>query len=129
MPSAMPITAQKNTEVNTSARVVIDADHTPIRPSRVKVTKHNRAMRLPASCQPSRDESRMPMLGGMLCKIISMPLSTWSIGQRMARNTSRKLCTRKLRVACTQSPSGMVADWNGSSRLNSDIRAYLGKGR
>ncbi|MNJ65655.1 hypothetical protein D3C77_616790 [compost metagenome] len=89
------------------------------------MTKHSSAMRLPASCQPSNDERMMPMVGGMLCRVNSMPLSTWSIGQRMARNTSRKLCTRKFRVAVTQSPKGMVAAWNGSRRLNSDMRAYL----
>ncbi|MNO77839.1 hypothetical protein D3C76_689610 [compost metagenome] len=125
MPSGMPITAQKNTEVSTSARVVMDSDHTPISPSRVRVTKHNKAMRLPASCQPSRLDSRIPMLGGMLCRVNSMPLSTWSIGQRMARNTSRKLCTRKFRALSTQVPRGIVAPWKGSRKLKSDINAYL----
>ncbi|MCY1243991.1 hypothetical protein D9M72_570390 [compost metagenome] len=94
MPSGIPITAQKNTEVSTSARVVMDSDQTPIRPSRVRVTKQSSAMRLPANCQPSKEDRMMPMVGGMLCRTYSMPLSTWSMGQRMARNRSRKLCTR-----------------------------------
>ncbi|MCY1402956.1 hypothetical protein D9M71_181190 [compost metagenome] len=94
IPSGMPITAQKNTEVSTSARVVMDSDHTPMRPSSVKVTKHSSAIRLPAICQPSNEDRMMPMVGGMLCSTYSMQLSTWSMGQRMARNRSRKLCTR-----------------------------------
>ncbi|MCY1534892.1 hypothetical protein D9M68_702760 [compost metagenome] len=94
MPSGTPTRAQKNTEVSTSARVVMDSDQTPISPSSVSVTAHSSAMRGPASCQPSSDDSRMPMVGGMLCRMYSKPLSTWSMGQRMARNTSRKLCTR-----------------------------------
>ncbi|MNN44954.1 hypothetical protein D3C81_1592640 [compost metagenome] len=94
MPSGMPISAQKNTEVSTRARVVMDSDQTPIRPSKVRVTAHSSAMRGPASCQPSSVDSRMPMVGGMLCRVYSIPLSTWSIGQRIARNTSRKFCTR-----------------------------------
>ncbi|MNH47766.1 hypothetical protein D3C79_1111800 [compost metagenome] len=56
--------------------MVIEADQTPINPSKVSVMKHNSAMRLPASCQPSSDDNRMPILGGMLCRMNSMPFNT-----------------------------------------------------
>ncbi|MNQ89121.1 hypothetical protein D3C85_1044190 [compost metagenome] len=76
IPSGTPISAQKNTEVSTSDKVVIASDQTPIRPNRVRVMAHNQPMRAPATCQPSSADKRMPIDGGMVCRMYSKPLRT-----------------------------------------------------
>ena len=60
----MPNRVQKNTEVSTSDKVVIDSDQTPIRPRENKVMAQKMPIRLPVSCQPSREPRITPMIGG-----------------------------------------------------------------
>jgi hypothetical protein len=87
----MPITAQKNSEVSTRERVIMASFHTPITPKRVRVTRQRIPIFFPPICQPKSVAIIMNIDGGIASNPNWMPLSTWSIGHLIERNTSRKL--------------------------------------
>ncbi|MNF97082.1 hypothetical protein D3C84_798980 [compost metagenome] len=64
-PSGMPMTAQKNSEVSTSARVIMASLHTPITPKRVRVTRQRTPIFFPPTCQPKSVAIIMNIEGGI----------------------------------------------------------------
>ena len=107
MPVGKPMTMQKNTDVNTRAKVIIASSHAPTMPITAMEIIALMAIRRPAACQASRPMMTIISSAGVTIRECSIPVSTVSMGQRTAWKTGRKLDTSQLSACSTQTSSGI----------------------